>query len=130
MNRRKFLRSSLAIPAFAASHQSLLSLNGISSGDPFRRVRPGDPNWPSPADWNNLKTEVGGRLIKLESPLDVCKMDSSKADCDAVFAELKNPYFVRDTPALTQTSGWLNAWNAEPSIYAVAAENASDVAAE
>ena len=129
MNRRKFLRSSLAIPAFAASHQSLLSLNGISSGDPFRRVRPGDPNWPSPADWNNLKTEVGGRLIKLESPLDVCKMDSSKADCDAVFAELKNPYFVRDTPALTQTSGWLNAWNAEPSIYAVAAENASDVAA-
>ncbi|MFI5156736.1 MAG: FAD-binding oxidoreductase, partial [Chitinophagales bacterium] len=129
MNRRRFLRNSLAIPAFAASQRSLFSMNGTGYGNPFRRVRPGDPNWPSPSDWNSLKKALGGRLIKLESPLDICKTDASTAACDAVFAELKNPYFIRDSPALTQTSGWLNAWNSEPSVYAVAAENPADVAA-
>ena len=32
-------------------------------------------------------------------------------------------------PALTQTMGWVDAWTSQPSVYVVAAETASDVAA-
>ena len=43
--------------------------------------------------------------------------------------DLGNPYFIGDNPALTQTSGWPDAWMSRPSAYAVAARNAADVAA-
>src|SRR5206468_1686679 len=42
---------------------------------------------------------------------------------------IKNPYFIGDHPALTQTSGWQDAWLSRPSAYAVAATGAPDVAA-
>ena len=52
------------------------------------------------------------------------------AACTELFKELKNPYYIGDQPALTQTSGWLDAWTSTPSVYAVAAaENADIVAA-
>ena len=40
-----------------------------------------------------------------------------------------NPYQIADTPALTQTLGWVDAWMSKASVYAVAARNASDIAA-
>ncbi len=42
---------------------------------------------------------------------------------------MANPYFIGDQPGGTQTSGWLDAWTSAPSVYAVAARNAADVAA-
>jgi hypothetical protein len=42
---------------------------------------------------------------------------------------LKNPYHIGDDPALTQTTGWVDAWTSRPSVYAVAAETTQDVAA-
>jgi hypothetical protein len=36
------------------------------------RVRPTDPEWPSEASWNRLSQKVGGRLVKVESPLTAC----------------------------------------------------------
>jgi FAD/FMN-containing dehydrogenase len=36
---------------------------------------------------------------------------------------------VGDQPALTQTSGWADAWTSQPSVYAVAAESTADVVA-
>ncbi len=50
-------------------------------------------------------------------------------DCRDLVRELKNPYFLGDDPALTQTLGWVDAWTSQPSTYAVAAETADDVAA-
>lgn len=41
----------------------------------------------------------------------------------------KNPWLIGDSVALTQTSGWVDAWTSAPSAYAVAARNAADVAA-
>jgi hypothetical protein len=38
-----------------------------------------------------------------------------------LFENLKNPYFIGDDPALTQTLGWVDAWSTQPSAYAVAA---------
>ena len=42
---------------------------------------------------------------------------------------MKNPYYVGDQPALTQTSGWVDAWTSAPSAYAVAAEKTDDIVA-
>lgn len=95
----------------------------------FRRVRPGEPGWPSAAQWQALGERVGGQLIQVRSPLDVCRANPAGAECSAVFAGLKNPWYIGDNVALTQTSGWIDAWTSAPSAYAVAARNAADVAA-
>jgi len=124
MNRRHFLQHAVAIPAAAGIFSSELPF----SNTPIKRVRPGEPGWPVENEWHKLKEKLGGRLIKIESPLDTCKNGGSKEACDATFKALKNPYYNRDQPALTQTSGWLDAWNAEPSVYAVSANNSQDVA--
>jgi FAD/FMN-containing dehydrogenase len=42
---------------------------------------------------------------------------------------LDNPFYIGDQPGLTQTLGWANAWTTKPSVYAVAARNAGDIAA-
>src|SRR5215475_13917859 len=94
----------------------------------FVRVRPGEAGWPTEAEWQRLNTQVGGQLIRVSSPLDACK-GADKAACDAVFKGFKNPYFIRDNVALTQTTGWLDAWTSSPSTYAVPARHAADVAA-
>jgi hypothetical protein len=46
-----------------------------------------------------------------------------------LFDELRNPYYIGDEPGLAQTLGWVDAWTFAPSVYAVAAEQASDVVA-
>ncbi len=95
---------------------------------PFKRVRPGEPGWPSEAKWQELNAQVGGKLVRVTTPLDACK-GADKAACDAVFKGFKNPYFIRDNIALTQTTGWTDAWVSSPSAYAIDVRNAADVAA-
>jgi FAD/FMN-containing dehydrogenase len=41
---------------------------------------------------------------------------------------LKNPYYIGDQAGLTQSLGWVDAWATKPSVYAVAARNANDIA--
>jgi FAD/FMN-containing dehydrogenase len=101
--------------------------NAQGSG-PFKRVRPGEPGWPSDAKWQELNAKVGGQLLRVSSPLDACKRHD-KAACDVVFKGFKNPYFIRDNMALTQTTGWVDAWTSAPSAYSVDVRNAADVAA-
>jgi FAD/FMN-containing dehydrogenase len=74
--------------------------------------------------WDELNRAVGGRLLKLQSPFT-----ASKAACTEALQHLKNPFYLGDQPALTQTSGWAEAWLSQPSAYAVAAQSAADVAA-
>jgi FAD/FMN-containing dehydrogenase len=93
------------------------------------RVRPGDPAWPSEASWERLAGEVGGRLLEVRSPLAACQGALPGPDCDAVFKALRNPYFLGDEVGLTQSLGWVGAWTSQPSVYAVAARTAGDVAA-
>ncbi len=103
-----------------------------SGGNGFRRVRPGDPGWPADAKWQELNTRLGGQLSRVTSPLDACRGPNGGADeatCDTVFKGFKNPYFIRDNVALTQTTGWAGAWTSSPSAYAIDARNAADVAA-
>ena len=100
-----------------------------AAGEVRPRARPGQPDWPSESSWAQLGQDVGGRLIKVQSPLALCKDAPSGPACTQVFKELKNPYFLGDEPGLTQTLGWVDAWTSMPSAYAVAANSAADVAA-
>jgi hypothetical protein len=100
----------------------------VASSAPSR-VRPGEPGWPSEAQWNDLGQQVGDALIKVQSPLTACVNTPDSAGCQQLFKELKNPYFLGDEVGLTQTLGWVDAWTSTPSVYAVAARNTSDVVA-
>jgi FAD/FMN-containing dehydrogenase len=95
----------------------------------MRRVRPSDPGWPTAADWNRLNQQTGGHLIEVQSPLKACEGEPYGDSCRNVFRELKNPYYIRDEAALTQTTGWVDAWTSTPSVYAVAARATGDVVA-
>jgi FAD/FMN-containing dehydrogenase len=99
------------------------------TGPTKRRVRPGDPDWPSPAEWNRLKEAVGGRLINVESPLAGCAGSPDTPACQELLRNLRNPFFIGDQPWGTQSSGWVDAWVSSPSVYAVAAKDAGDIAA-
>jgi FAD/FMN-containing dehydrogenase len=128
MNRRKFLKHFGAIPALSA-FSPLLGKLAPKTSEPFRRIRPTDPDWPSSAMWDKLKQQVGGRLIPVTSPLAPCTSAPDSGACAARLQEMKNPYFISEQPGGTQLSGWLDAWTPAPSVYAVAAKNTGDVAA-
>lgn len=128
MNRRNLLRR--------ASVLSLAPLTGLpfpAAGAPAaparlrRRCLPGDPDWPSQAVWSQLDAAVSGRLVKLQSPVAACMGPTSAAACSQFFKELKNPYFISDNAALTQTCGWVDGWASQTSVYAVAANSTQDV---
>jgi FAD/FMN-containing dehydrogenase len=120
MTRRDLLKTAACLP--------FLPLSAAAQTSSFKRVRPGEPGWPSEAKWQELGAKVGGQLTAVRSPLEACK-GADAATCDAVFKQFKNPYFIRDNVALTQTTGWVEAWTSSPSAYAVDARNAADVAA-
>lgn len=113
LSRRTLLASIAAIPTTAAfARARLLHSRGTS------RARPGTAGWPGAADWANLDREVAGRLIPGARPA-----------VEPPHQLLSNPFYVGDQAGLTESSGWLGAWNSSPSVYAVHAETAADVAA-
>ena len=121
--RRQVLKIIAGLPFMAAL------LTRASAAPPPARVRPGEPGWPSDESWDQLGREVGGRLIKVRSPLAACVGASPDEACAQVFKELKNPYYLGDEVGLTQSLGWIGAWTSQPSVYAVAAETTGDVVA-
>lgn len=125
MNRRELLKAALAIP-FLPGMASGIGTAWASGANALRsRVRPGETGWPSATEWDGLNHSVGGRLLKPQSPFAHCP----SAACDEALKHIKNPFYIGDQPALTQTSGWADAWTSRPSAYAVAAESTADVAA-
>src|SRR5208282_328006 len=131
MNRRTLLKHLAAIPLLPRLWPNLSTLlqNALPSKPSLRRVRSSDPSWPSPASWEKLKQQVGGQLIPVQFPLSACQSASDSPSCQDILNNLKNPYYVGDQPGLTQTLGWADAWVTKPSVYAVAARDANDIAA-
>lgn len=121
MKRRGLLQAAAATPLLASS------IPGMCAG--IRRVRPGDPGWPSDALWERLGRDVGGRLVKVPHPFDACLAAPTGAACAELFKSVKNPYVLGDSIGLTQTLGWVDAWTSQPSAYAVAARTTDDVVA-
>ena len=129
MNRRDLLKAALAVPLVSlllSPTGNLLAGTRTKVRRLLSRIRPGDPAWPNPATWAALKRQVGGRLLQLQSPFAPDAPAAARAEA---LKQLENPFYIGDQPALTQTSGWADAWISRPSVYAVAAETAADVAA-
>src|ERR1700742_1724571 len=124
LSRRRLLGTLAGLPLVGG-----LPRGASAAAPPQARVRLGDPAWPSEASWNQLDRDVGGRLIKVRSPLADCIGGTPDATCEQLFKELKNPYFLGDEVGLTQSLGWVGAWTSEPSVYAVAAKTTEDVVA-
>lgn len=123
--RRRLLR----IAALLVSLPGATFLTATASAATQVRVRPGSVGWPTDAQWQELARAVGDGFIKLQFPLLACVASRSEADCKRLFEAMKNPYFMSDDPALTQTLGWVGAWTSMPSAYAVAARHTSHVVA-
>jgi FAD/FMN-containing dehydrogenase len=124
LSRRRLLGTLAGLPFLNS-----LARDASAAVQPQARVRLGDPAWPSEASWDQLDRDVGGRLIKVRSPLADCVGGTFDANCEQLFKELKNPYYLGDEVGLTQSLGWVGAWTSEPSVYAVAAKTTQDVVA-
>jgi hypothetical protein len=122
-NRREFLKASGAV-----SLSPLLPRRSFAA-PASHRVRPSDPGWPSKEAWKRLNEAVDGNLISVDFPINACLSSSQNEEGKALTANIKNPYYIGDTPGLTQTLGWVDAWQTRPSVYAVAARYARDIAA-
>ena len=129
MNRRRLLQAGAVIPLVPDSWRGWPRPVPAAAVGPTSRVRPGDSEWPAAADWERLNQDVGGRLIKVESPLAACIETPESATCTQLFGAMKNPYYLGDDVGLTQTLGWVDAWTSRPSVYAVAARSTDDAVA-
>jgi hypothetical protein len=123
MKRRSFLKTCGAAAVLP------LTSRGLFARSAFRRQRPSDAGWPSKEAWKRLNAAVGGNLFPVDFPINACTSGAGSADCKKLLESLKNPYYIGDQPGLTQTLGWIDAWATRPSVYAVAARNADDIAA-
>jgi FAD/FMN-containing dehydrogenase len=125
MQRRELLKGLAVLPLAAL-------VAGPAPGvavQPGRGVRPGEPGWPDPAEWAKLRRSVGGRLVKVKSPFAACTPHPDSPGCTELFQNLRNPFYISDSVALTQTLGWTDAWTSQASAYAVLAQTSADVAA-
>jgi FAD/FMN-containing dehydrogenase len=128
MRRRTLLKAGLVLPlvpyALAFNRSALAATDSSLGAAGVPRAI--DTAWPAADQWERLRRQVGERLLKLQSPFAT---DAPKAARDEAVAQLGNPFYLGDQPALTQTSGWFGAWTSQPSAYAVAAESTADVVA-
>jgi FAD/FMN-containing dehydrogenase len=130
MTRKSFLKRLAALPVLSAIWRYLpAQASDVSPTPPVTRVRPADAAWPDAASWEKLNQMVGGRLLKVESPLAACRNGTDPEACEKVIKDLRNPFYVGDQPGATQSTGWVDAWISAPSVYAVAAETTDDVVA-
>ncbi len=125
MQRRKLLSAAAALPLVVLA-QALPAARGSA---PLRRVRPGEPGWPTADDWRRLDDAVGGTLLEVRPLFSACESEGGSVACRDVLANIRNPFYIGDQPGGTQVSGWLDAWTPAPSAYALKARHSADVAA-
>jgi len=128
--KRQFLVGSAGLTALSVG--SLISAKSAVSppapalkNEVFRRVRPGQPGWPSADQWKTLADSLQGKLFEVPDPFAKCS--EGPAACEQVLKDLKNPFFIQDTPGATQSSGWVDAWTGRVSQYAAEVQTAEDV---
>src|SRR5713226_8952845 len=93
------------------------------------RCTPDKPCWPTEADWQRFGASLHGKLEQPQSPLARCREDAAGEACAAALRNSKNPFYLQDQAGGTQSTGWLGAWSAATSAYAVAAEDSGDIVA-
>jgi FAD/FMN-containing dehydrogenase len=125
MQRRTLLKAAAVLPLFSR----FAALAPRVAAQAAQTVRPGEPGWPSPAEWAALNESVGGRLVQVQSAFTVCEPDAGSAACGDLFQNLMDPFYIDQSVNLTQTLGWIDAFTSEPSAYAVLAASSADVSA-
>jgi hypothetical protein len=104
--RRRLLQFPAGLPFLPGIWNPMLRpARAAVSSSALARVRPGEPGWPSEAQWNELGQQVG-ELVKVQSPLATCVNAPDSADCQQLFKGLKNPYFLGDVYADWQRAFW------------------------
>lgn len=83
---------------------------------------PRPATWPEASSWDALRDAVEGRLLEPTLPW-------AGTAPKQTFSLLKNPFWNEEQPGSLQSTGWLDAWEAAASPYAVRAANANDIAA-
>ncbi|CAE6734074.1 hypothetical protein LMG22931_02342 [Paraburkholderia nemoris] len=126
MNRRRLLKGVVALPFFAATPSFSAVLPALAR---VARIRPSDPGWPKAKDWDELSRAVGGNLLRPRTIWQVCAEAPRTQICLASIKDARNPIALGDNPGGTQVSGWLGAWTASASAYAVAVRSTADVVA-
>lgn len=120
MKRRQFLMSAMAV---AASPTAKV----LAATNARRRVRPGDVAWPAPADWKQLAGRLQGSLIRPELGWTSCDGPPSP-QCSMMADHLTNPVALGDEPGATQISGYLDAWQSQPSAWVAEVHDSADMA--
>ena len=128
MRRRNFLKGIAAVVLQFSVFRSWRLRAASATKALIRRVRPSEPGWPKPEIWQELKGAVGGNCLRCNRSLLVVRT-MQKSVLFGALQNMRNPFWIADQPAGTETSGWLDAWTSAPSVYAVAARDAADVAA-
>jgi hypothetical protein len=102
---------------------------------------PGRPDWPSDADWAQLNTAVGGRLVKPPAPAAPCHQGPTynAAQCSQVRAGWGTADWHINHPTSVMWQNWANyscpvetsahCSGAGYPVYVVAAKTAQDVKA-
>ena len=93
------------------------------------RCTPDKPCWPAREDWLRFGASLHGKLEQPLSPIAACRSDFAAEACAAVIRNIINPFYLQDQSGGTQSAGWLGAWDAATSAYAVVAEDAADIQA-
>ncbi len=106
LSRRLVLGAVASLPLFGRSTIATAS----------RWTGKNDRRWPSDSEWNALGVRVNGQLAPIVMP-ELKGSDRNVA----------NPYYLRDEPALTQSSGWVDAWQSKPSAYVLKAQDARQI---
>ncbi len=112
-----------------STFESTVSRPQPRSGNVHYRCTPTQSCWPKRADWERLREQVGGRLVRVRSHMEVCKSNPQGNACKKAVELAQNPFYLEEQPGATQTTGWLNAWKTSTSEYVISAETAADVAA-
>ena len=76
-----------------------------------------------------LGREFGDRLLRVRAPIDPRLADPGSQACVEALRNSQNPFSIEDEPGAFHTTGWLGAYDAGPSPYAIAVETAEDIAA-
>jgi hypothetical protein len=92
------------------------------------RCLPSEPCWPDAKAWTDLASRLDGKLIKPQSLTKACDNDFKSKECQEQLVKIKNPFYVQSQSGGTQSQGWLNGWQSAPSVYAVEADSAKDIA--
>ena len=94
MQRRQLLKSAVALPLLGA----LAPLASARVMSPFQRLRPSDPYWPSAAEWQSLKSALGGNLLEVPPLLAACAGAGEDPACAEVLQNIRNPFYLGDQP--------------------------------